>query len=296
MTQILTPDHRTMLEVGSAIAPEVIAERGWRSLSGSGGIAELTRLDFADYQRRVPGLLIPVHTTTGEVLRMVYRPDDPRTIKEPNGKMRTLKYDQAEDSPVHLDCPPRCLAALLNPDVPLWVTEGYKKGDSLASRGACVLDLAGVWGFRVPKRIDPAQPLLPDWKYVQLADRLVTIVFDSDVTDPRKPDLPQARDCLARLLAQRGARVRTCTLPPRPDGGKCGVDDYFVQGHSLADLEGLAQRPAAAPERPHALRIFRPHPEGRSPPAPQLCRCGHPAGGLYPAHRQVQGWQEHAGV
>ena len=254
MIDLLTSAHRTMLEVGSTILPEVIAERGWCSLSGYAGSAELKRLAFAEYQRRVPGLLIPVHTTDGQVLPMVWRPDTPRTITDAKGKTKVLKYEQAEGSDVRLDCPPRCRPFLLDADIPLWITEGYKKGDCLASQDVCVIDLPGVWGFRVPKTRDPAQPPLPDWKYVQLADRLVTIVFDSDVTDPRKPDIAQARNVLARFLTSRGARVQYCTLPLLPSGAKCGVDDYVAMGQSLADLEALTHAPEA-PVVAHAIVI-----------------------------------------
>ena len=114
---------------------------------------------------------------------------------------------------------------------------------------------AGVWGFRVPKKRDPAQPPLPDWKYVQLADRTVTIVFDSDVTDPHKPDIAQARTTLARFLTSRGAQVRYCTLPALPSGEKCGVDDYLAAGHALADLEALATDAAQATGVAHAVVI-----------------------------------------
>jgi hypothetical protein len=243
MTPQLSPEHLKTLEEGSGIDPVVAQERGCYTITKT---MQLKALRFPEYQWRVPGILFPVHTTDGQVLPIVYRPDTPRLV---DGQPR--KYDQAEHSPVRLDCPPRCRAALLNPDVPLWVTEGYKKGDSLASRGACALDLPGVWGWRVPKKIDPAQPPLPDWKYVQLADWTVTIVFDSDVSS--NPKVAQARDGLAQFLTSRGAHVRTCTLPPLPSGGKCGVDDYFVLGHSLADLEALTQATCAphgtAPQR-----------------------------------------------
>jgi len=187
MSPTLSPKHRDQLEVGSGIAPEVSAERGTTTVTT---VATLRALQFADYQRRVPGILFPVHTTDGQVLQIVYRPDTPRLVGG-----TPLKYDQAEGAPVRLDCPPRCRAALLNPDIPLWITEGVKKGDSLASRAACVIDLPGVWGFRVPKRLDPRQPPLPDWRYVQLADRTVTIVFDSDVS--RNPDVAHAREVLS---------------------------------------------------------------------------------------------------
>jgi hypothetical protein len=245
LTPQLSPDHLQQLTEGSGIAPDVAQERGCYTITQT---TQLKALRFPAYQWRVPGILFPVHTTNGEVLPIVYRPDVPRIV---DGQPR--KYDQAAHSPVRLDCPPRCRPSLMDPDVPLWITEGAKKGDSLASRGACVLALPGVWGFRVPKRLDPQQPPLPDWKYVQLGGRLVTIVFDSDVS--QNQDVAQARARLAHFLTSRGAQVRYCTLPALPTGGKCGVDDYFVMGHSLADLEALTQAPAAAQARPHAVRI-----------------------------------------
>jgi hypothetical protein len=239
MTDILTPAHRTMLETDSAIAPDVIAERGWLSLSGPTGTKALLRHRFADYQAALmPGLLVPVHTTDGQVLPIIWRPDTAWTSTDAKGTVKTRKYVQAEGSDVRLDCPPRCRPQLLDADIPLWVTEGYRKGDCLASQDLCVIDLPGVWGFRVPKRLDPKQPPLPDWKYVQLGGRLVTVVFDSDVRT--NPDVARARDQLARFLTSRGAQVRYCTLADLPTGGKCGVDDFLAAGHTLADLEGLS--------------------------------------------------------
>jgi hypothetical protein len=229
----LSDHHLHLLTTGSGIAPDVIQERGYRSLRGYAGQAELRRLGFPDFQRHVPGLLLPIHTTDGQVLPIVYRPDTPRLVE---GK--PLKYDQLAGSPVRLDCPPRCRPHLSNPDIPLWITEGLRKDDSLASRVACAIGLSGVYGFRVPKKLAPTQPLLPDWRYVQLADRQVTIVFDSDVTT--NPDVQHARELLARMLTARGARVRYCTLSALPSGAKCGVDDFFAAGQTLADLEALA--------------------------------------------------------
>ena len=77
MSPTLRPKHRDQLEVGSGIAPEVSAERGTTTVTT---VATLRALQFADYQRRVPGILFPVHTTDGQVLQIVYRPDTPRLV------------------------------------------------------------------------------------------------------------------------------------------------------------------------------------------------------------------------
>ena len=72
MTPTLSQDHRKTLEQGSAIAPDVITERGPYTITKA---AHLDALGFAAYQHQVPGLLLPIHTTDGQVLPVVLRPD-----------------------------------------------------------------------------------------------------------------------------------------------------------------------------------------------------------------------------
>ena len=43
-----------------------------------------------------------------------------------------------------LDVHPAARPTLANPDTPLFVTEGIKKGDCLVSHGCCVVALLGV--------------------------------------------------------------------------------------------------------------------------------------------------------
>ena len=63
--------------------------------------------------------------------------------------------------------------------MPLWLTEGQKKADALASHGAVALCLLGVWNFK--GKIPGGTTLLADWDYVALNGREVRLVFDSDV-------------------------------------------------------------------------------------------------------------------
>lgn len=65
--------------------------------------------------------------------------------------------------------------------------------------------------------------------------RRVIIALDSDVMG--RADLRGALIGLAEYLEYRGATVQYCMMPPLPDGAKCGVDDFFVAGNTLADLE-----------------------------------------------------------
>jgi putative DNA primase/helicase len=60
----LSSNHRHALEQESAISPEVIAARGYRTITAR---AELRRLGFSDAQSRVPALLLPVWGVHAEV-------------------------------------------------------------------------------------------------------------------------------------------------------------------------------------------------------------------------------------
>ncbi len=71
MTDIasLSPQHLSMLREESGIAETIIAARGYRTVTQE---TELVRLGFAAAQRRVPGLLLPLHTTDGRSDGYIY--------------------------------------------------------------------------------------------------------------------------------------------------------------------------------------------------------------------------------
>jgi Domain of unknown function (DUF3854) len=129
----LSPNHRHELLEDSALLPEIVYERGYRSITDP---AELIALVFAGYQARVPGLLIPLYDTYGRNGHYVYKPDHPR----PGG----AKYEHPTGTRTILDVPLHCQATLLNPTVDLWVTEGSKKADALTGAGKCAIALMGV--------------------------------------------------------------------------------------------------------------------------------------------------------
>ncbi len=136
---VLTEKHRRMLVQESKIDPAVIAERGYRSISEA---QELATLGFSPSQRSVPGLLMPIWSVDGKVESHIYRPDSPRF----NQKKKVIKYENPAGKGLHLDCQPRCRSQLSEPTIPLYITEGLKKCDSLVSQGVCVIGLSGgVW-------------------------------------------------------------------------------------------------------------------------------------------------------
>jgi len=190
----LAAHHRVMLENESGIAHGVIEARGCRTVETK---ADLERLGFGRVQRNVPGLLFPIYGPGGEISLYQFRPDKPR-IKDG----RPVKYETPGGSRMALDVHPFCRESLRDPGVPLFVTEGIKKGDALVSRELCAVALIGVWNWRGTNERG-GKMALPEWESVALNGRKVYVVFDSDVMEKREVNAALCR--LKRFLESRGA-------------------------------------------------------------------------------------------
>lgn len=222
--EALSATFRHELEAGSGISPEVIASRGYRNVTA----AELAALGYAPNQCR-DGLLIPLYTLAGMKGNTLLKPSAPRT--DEGGKH--LKYEAPAGSVPHLDIHPDAVHLLRNPQVPLYFTEGTKKADAAWSRSLPCVALTGVYHFLRHKLV------VPDLDEIALQGRVVRVVFDSDVT--RKVSVADALLRFCEALRRRGAIVEVVYLPEGPDGAKVGLDDWFVAGGTVADLEALAR-------------------------------------------------------
>jgi len=243
--------HARML-AESAIDPEVAQERGYVSVDTK---KRLESAGFADYQRRVPGLLIPVHGVSGATHQ--YRPDKPRKVTS-KGKVRFVKYETPGGSQMVLDVPPRARASIGDPKVPLWITEGVKKADAGVSAGLCCVAVLGVDAWRGTNS-EGGKVALADWESVALNDgRQVFVVYDSDVM--LKRDVHRALVRLGALLTRRGATVAYVYLPAGASGSKVGLDDYFRAGGTVDDLVLRARSEPVEPELPD---------QAEEPPAPE---------------------------
>jgi hypothetical protein len=239
--------HLKQLRQGSGISDSVIAARGYRTVTNE---KDLTPLGFAPRQRRTPGLLIPIFTTDGSNGLYCFRPDAPRVHQDRRArgddgefKQHVIKYEIPAGSGVRVDCPLGCRPALKDPDVALWITEGVKKADAMASRGLCAIDLNGVWGFK-GKNEFAGTTWLADWDHIALKGRNVRIVYDSDVM--QKAEVRKAQERLIEHLQRKGAHVAAVYLPGGRDS-KTGVDDYLLS-HSIQDLEALVDAPRPRPQ------------------------------------------------
>jgi putative DNA primase/helicase len=156
----LSPAHERMLFEQSSLSTRVVVERGYRTVTSK---AELARLGFSKLQQREPALVIPMYCPAGELVTHQIRPDAPRE----NAVGKPTRYETPAGSPIHLDVHPSQTERVRDASVPLWVTEGVKKADSLVSRGQCVVALQGVWCWQkdgVP---------LHEWEDIRLWGRSV---------------------------------------------------------------------------------------------------------------------------
>jgi hypothetical protein len=220
----LSHAHQKMLFEESGIDPDVIAERGYRSVKRRTELEE-----FPEWQRRL-GLYIPTYSPDGETTGCQIRPNRPRK--------RELKYESPQGSRVILDVHPQTRQEVRSGDGDLFVVEGVKKADALLSREAASVALTGVWMAHVPK--SRPKRLLSCWDHVRLAGRRVFIVFDSDWR--RNDSVHDALEWLVGALEDRGADVRVAYLEDDSDGSKVGADDYLANGGTVAELKALCRK------------------------------------------------------
>jgi hypothetical protein len=91
-----------------------------------------------------------------------------------------------------------------DPSVPIWLTEGQKKADALATHGLCAVALLGVWNFKGQNEFGGVK-LLADFDLIAWNGRPVYIVFDSDIMHKQS-----VRAALDRLIEHLGAAGFRC--------------------------------------------------------------------------------------
>jgi hypothetical protein len=207
----------------SDVAPDVIAARGYRTIRHRSEVPD----EFADWQRRL-GLLVPTHSPDGHTKGHQLKPNKP--IRRKDGS--APKYETAAGSTITLDVNPLMLEEVQRGNGDLWITEGCKKVDSLASRGEPAVGFIGVWNMAVPGTKGTVP--LPCWKYVRLRGRRVIIVFDADART--NASVQEALRRAVTMLEGLGAIVLVVYLPAVNGNPKAGIDDYFAAGGTVAEL------------------------------------------------------------
>jgi hypothetical protein len=230
----LSDSHHRMLEQGSAIAADVIAESGARTIHRPRDLPEV----FGRRQRsRAPGVLFVVHRPNGSE-SWCFRPDKPDPASPGHKYEQPCKVLGGAGNV--LDVLPSQRHLIADTSVPVVFVEGTKKMLSLVSAareaGAALLVVAivGVWNW-----IADGQPI-PDMLDIPLEGRRATVMFDSDML--RKVGVQDAARRLAEYLQDRGAEVYVTYFEDAADGSKVGADDYFVAGGTVAELRMLTRR------------------------------------------------------
>ena len=211
----LSDPHLRMLEA-SAISHDVTTERGTFSARRGSDVPQ-----NHGWLPKKPGIVFPVHLLDDGTLYRL-RPDNPG---------RFPKYMQPKGCPNRLDVHPRQHDIIKRPGGMRYVTEGEKKVDAGVSHGLLMVGLSGVWNGQKDKE------LIPDWHLLPLEGEGYSITFDSDIDS--NLSVQMAADRQAQLLREQGAEVFITLLPPAPDGGKQGLDDFFAHGGTLEELEVL---------------------------------------------------------
>ncbi|MBK8985359.1 MAG: DUF3854 domain-containing protein [Chloroflexi bacterium] len=245
----LAAHHLTLLRQTSGISDEVIAVRGYRTITDE---AELAAMGFAPRQRRVPGLLLPLHTTNGRADSALYRPDNPRLVENHRQRhadgthpQHAIEYEMPQGQTVQVDCPPLCRPQLADSSIPLFITDGQKKADALVSRGACAIALTGIWNWKSRSEYG-GTTFTNDLGAIAWKNRPVYLVFDSDVMT--RQGVRQALERFTDHLKRKQAVVSHIYLPPLHDG-QTGVDDWLVAtGKGIPDLVALAVGPRPEPK------------------------------------------------
>ncbi len=250
--------------VPPGVSAEIAAERNYRRIESE---RQLSAYDhrLTERQCQIPGLLFPAYRLgASSPYTYVLRPDTPRVGYD--GKL--VKYEWPERVQLCLDMLPRYRDALADPTVPVWITEGAKKADALASAFEAEIvpiNISGVWGWRHRSKDGASHPL-DDLDAIAWAGREVVLAFDNDVI--RKPEVQQALRALARhLIKERGASVRVLVLPQEGDQ-KIGVDDALAAGMPVDELQSYIRDIDALPRPPAAERTWLTEDELDSLPPP----------------------------
>lgn len=239
--RILDPAHRAVLEAESGISPDIIAERGYYSLTRPQVMLLVQQEVVAPSVLRAEGWMgIPIWRPDGikhgEVMRLF-------------GGDAKFKYVWPTGTRLALDVHPLCLDDVTNPEIPVCITEGIKKADAILSAARregiplVVLAANGCEGWR--SKISGSSIASPDFLDIVWSERKVYINSDSDYRTNNR--VSSGWNGCATYLSSKTGEHRTQLLITPPAGpNKQGADDFLVAGGTLGDLLGHAQTPERA--------------------------------------------------
>jgi hypothetical protein len=235
----LNEEHRKVLEEGSLIAPDIIEERGYYSLTREQIDALVQGEVLSPLARKgTSWMAIPI-----------YRPDLHKhgEIVRVEGVSANRKYMWPSGERTAIDIHPASIEQMDAEDVIYIGAEGIKKADAILSAArrenikAVVLAFNGNWGWR--STVEGHKVANPDFHDLHLKDRKFYVVPDSDY---RTNDLvAKGWDECARFVASKTGESKTYVAVVPPNGlEKQGADDYLARGGTLSELLTLAVSPS----------------------------------------------------
>ena len=182
------------------------------------------------------GLLIPLWSAAGEVLGYQSRPDEPRTK---DGKV--LKFEYPARSGWCSTSRRSAAEHAVDPEAPLWITEGAVKGDALAGLDLGVVALLGVWCWV------SNGAALPDWRDIPLKGR------------DRERRVRQRRHGEVRASRAPSASSATAspTGAPRSATATCRTARAAARWASTTTSPSCARAVSTRPHRLQARRLGR---------------------------------------
>lgn len=193
------------------------------------------RINYMDpYVERAPGQAIRHRPMAPAFFRVRYL--GPNIPKAKNGK--EIRYMQPSGIGVCAYFPPILdwPTILADPTYELIITEGELKAAKSCAMGFPTIGLGGVNNFVAHTT---GYDLLPELQRINWVMRKVTIIFDND--GRANPDIVLALNKLAGRMEALGAIPYTACLPDPPQGGKMGLDDYFIT-HTAQEFVTLMER------------------------------------------------------
>lgn len=195
-------------------------------------IASAALLD--DSFEPLPALVLPYHDLDGKPARS--HPKWPEFYRlRYLAKGKSFK-DLATDKSQRYAQPPGSGVCAYFPKTEAWAkiakdtaqglifTEGELKAAAACDNGYPTIGLGGIWNFMAQRE---GLFFLPELEKIDWRKRNVWVCYDSDYAS--NPNVCAAINRIASELDERGALVHVLLLPDLVEGGKTGLDDYFLQ-------------------------------------------------------------------
>jgi len=195
---------------------------GWKSVNAQAS-QEILQTQYGKDDNS--GLAIPFYDIDGDVAGYRIRLDTERDWTDKEGKRHHIKYLQAQGTSLGVYLPSNFELSEVDANTTVYICEGEKKAECLASLGFASIGLTGVstWSERRDNASTKRTVLADIVTIASKADKVV-VVFDNDIHNQSKTTLRELAQFVSALhtITQRVAWVSI------PEGAAKGVDDFLA--------------------------------------------------------------------